>query len=510
MLVIHFLLISSSFFILLLFININSTIKEFKINEYLKLKLENGRTVIYVNNRRFQQCMYLLLNIPVDRIEDYDEINSIDEAAAKLDRSMERSHRIVSPQTEFWGHCSNIQAWADNEYDTRILHRNLAFPLLKALADVGDPMAKKKFKEEIAMRYATGHPTVIRFLTQNGYLYYLSEDEFESMLLDIDFPSIDEYIRRVTPLLNNLQDSNSIGEIKKITTGFSRKFHFKYKYLILLKGVEKIPDPLRQDFVEIIYSKYKDNRSFPLLKFMNKAYNNFENLDVKLIVYHEKLIGIILNAKINIKNKMIENIEEIKGIEENAEIIEEIDLSNNRISKIDGLKKLKNLKRLYLKNNYIEKIEGLEDLENLELLDLSGNVNIQEIPDSLNNLHHLKMVKLTGCRITEFSELVSNFFWMGQNFRYYTKHSIDDIKYYEKTHVSKASVNGRLYKKFVRWLFKLKAFMREYDFKHNDIEKYEKKTIMKAIRSGRPTNSFLKYLYDRKQMKITFFIEMYS
>jgi hypothetical protein len=443
-------------------------------------------------------------------VEDADEIKSIDEAATKLDRSMERGPRIIPPETEFWGHCSNIQAWVDNEYNTRILHRNLAFPLLKALADVGDPMAKKKFKEEIAMRYATGHPTVIRFLTQNGYLYYLSEDEFESMLLDIDFPSIDEYTRKITPLLSNLKDSDSIINIKAITTRFSSKFRFKFKYLILLKVVEKIPDPLRQDFVELIYSKYKNNRSFPLLKFMNKAYNNFENLDVKLIKYHEELVGIILDAKINIKNKMIDNIREIKGIEENADLIEEIDLSNNRISKIDGLKKLKNLKRLYLKNNYIEKIEGLEELENLELLDLSGNVNIQEIPDSLNNLHQLKKLKLTGCRISEFSELVSNFFWMGQNFRYYTEHSIEDIRYYEKTHVSKASKNGRLYKNFVRWLFKLKAFMREYDFNYDDIKKYEKKSIMKTIRLGRLTKSFLKYLHDRNQTKITFFIEMYS
>lgn len=166
--------------------------KEFTINQYLKLKLEGGRTNIYVNNRRFMQCMYLLLNISVDRIEDYDEIESIDEAAVKLNRSMERNHSTVPPETEFWGHCSNIQTWAENDYDTRILHRNLAFPLLKALVDAGDPIAKRKFKEEIALRYATGHPTVIRFLTQNGYLHYLTEDEFESMLLDINFPSIDE------------------------------------------------------------------------------------------------------------------------------------------------------------------------------------------------------------------------------------------------------------------------------------------------------------------------------
>ncbi|MFW9929455.1 MAG: hypothetical protein ACFFD1_08700, partial [Candidatus Thorarchaeota archaeon] len=101
----------------------------------MSLKLENHRTIIYVNNHPFRQCMYLLLNIPVEKIKEYDEIKSIDEAASKLNRKMERNHNLIPPETEFWGHCSNIQAWADNNYDTRILHRNLAFPLLKALAD---------------------------------------------------------------------------------------------------------------------------------------------------------------------------------------------------------------------------------------------------------------------------------------------------------------------------------------------------------------------------------------
>ena len=265
-------------------------IKEFKINQYLKLKLEGGRTNIYVNNRRFIQCMYLLLNIPVDRIEEYDEIKSIDEAAVKLNRSMERNHHKVPPETEFWGHCSNIQAWADNEYDTRILHRNLAFPLLKALVDAGDPIANRKFKEEIALRYATGHPTVIRFLTQNGFLHYLTEDEFESILIDIDFPSIDEYSRKVLPLLDNVKDPEAVQQIKQYTTNFVNRFRFKYKYLILLKAIEKLPEAIRQEFIEIMYNKYKNVRSFPILKFLNKAQINYNNLDLKIISYDDRLI----------------------------------------------------------------------------------------------------------------------------------------------------------------------------------------------------------------------------
>ena len=207
MLIIQYILISSSFFILFLFINIRSGIQEFKINKYLKLKLENGRSVIYVNNRRFQQCMYLLLNIPINQVEDFEEIDSIDEAAEKLDRSMEgrrgRSNRIT-PEEEFRGHCSNIQAWAENGYDTRILHRNLAFPLLKRLATVGDPLAKKVFKEEIAIRYSSGHPTVIDFLTENSYLKYLSADEFEILLEDIKIP----FFPRITTEFNSVHNTD--------------------------------------------------------------------------------------------------------------------------------------------------------------------------------------------------------------------------------------------------------------------------------------------------------------
>ncbi|MFW9781225.1 MAG: leucine-rich repeat domain-containing protein [Candidatus Heimdallarchaeota archaeon] len=479
--------------------------KEFKINQYLKLKLEGGRTNIYVNNRRFIQCMYLLLNIPVDKIDQYDEIESIDEASLKLDRSMERNHRKIPPETEFWGHCSNIQAWADNDYDTRILHRNLAFPLLKALVDAGDPIAKRKFKEEIAIRYATGHPTVIRFLTQNGYLHYLTEDEFESLLIDIDFPSIDEYSRKIIQNLSKLENPEAIQQIKQFTTNFVNKFRFKYKYLIVLKAIEKIPYELRQRFVEIIFDKYKNNRSFPILKFMNKAQISYENLDLKIISYNERLIGIVLDSKVNLKNKMIEQIKDIKGLEENAEIIQELDLSNNRITTIEGLDSFKNLKKLFMRNNYIERIEGLESLHNLELLDLSGNINIEEIPDCLQQLPNLKTVKLTGCRINKFSEAVSAFFWMGQNFRAYPDFDLEEAKYYEKTHVSRASINGRLYKNFVRWLFKLRNYMRMCNFNYKDINKFESKNDLNAIHSGKPTKLFLHFLDDKKQTRITAF-----
>ncbi len=167
-----------------------STRTEFIINKYLELRLEYGNTNIYVGGRLFKQCKYLLLDIPVTSITDYNEIDSIDEAAEKLDRSMERGQPrkyYLSPDIEFWGHCSNLQVWYENEYDSRILHRNLAFPLLSALVKVGDPLAKKVFKEEIALRLASGYPPVVQNLINQDYLKYLNKEEINSLLDNRNF-----------------------------------------------------------------------------------------------------------------------------------------------------------------------------------------------------------------------------------------------------------------------------------------------------------------------------------
>lgn len=138
--------------------------KEFKVNEYITLKLERGKTNIYVKDQLFNQCKFLMLNIPVSKISSFDEIESIDEAAEKLDASLEATSQNIDPETEFWGHCSNLQAWEENNYNTRLLHRNLAFPLLKRLFEVGDPNAIRVFKEEICKRLESGNPVVLQYL----------------------------------------------------------------------------------------------------------------------------------------------------------------------------------------------------------------------------------------------------------------------------------------------------------------------------------------------------------
>jgi len=203
--------------------------KEFQVNEHITLKLEKGKTNIYINNILFRQCKYLLLNIPVDKITSLNDIESIDEAAEKLNRSMEGYHHKVNiiPETEFWGHCSNLQVWFENEYDTRLLHSNLAFPLLKKLAEVGDENAKKLFKKEVARRFLSNHEPIRQLIIENGYLDDFNIDE----LLGIGVKSLKD-LKKIEKLLKISYDlliKNRLDDVidvcNKILELESRNFH---------------------------------------------------------------------------------------------------------------------------------------------------------------------------------------------------------------------------------------------------------------------------------------------
>jgi len=172
-----------------------STIEK-EINQYITLKLVGGRTFIYVNGKMFIQCIRLILNIPRSDVHMYDEIDSIDEAAKLYSNHIHQNRIIrgpgairvpnqmhnITPEQEFWGHCSNIQAWVEHDYDTRILMSNISFPLLRELVKAGDPVASKVFKEDIALRLESGFPSVVQYLLNQGYLRYFTPSEFKTII----------------------------------------------------------------------------------------------------------------------------------------------------------------------------------------------------------------------------------------------------------------------------------------------------------------------------------------
>ena len=182
-------------------------LKEFQVNKYLSLKLEKKETNIYVNGRRFEQCKFLLLQIPTIEVNQSENIKSIDDVANTLgwyhswdgddayiyENQFLFGQEDVEPYfveelgldemyivngieykrdkvAEFWGYCSNLQAWYENNYDSNLLHSYIAFPLLKALKEAGDPIAARVFKEEIMKRLFSGAPNVIDFLFEEEYI----------------------------------------------------------------------------------------------------------------------------------------------------------------------------------------------------------------------------------------------------------------------------------------------------------------------------------------------------
>ena len=178
--------------------------KEFKINDYISLRLEMDKTNVYINNEKIIQCKYLLLhNLDDNPIVHDEDFSSIDRLAEKLDKTLELNDSIntqvyqISPEVEFWAHCSNIQAWTENNYDTHMLHANLSFPLLKRLTIAGDPVAKEVFKIEIRRRFKSGDLNVMTFLTKEGYLDYFGWDEYDLLFEDIDFNTRKELQQRV-------------------------------------------------------------------------------------------------------------------------------------------------------------------------------------------------------------------------------------------------------------------------------------------------------------------------
>jgi len=174
----------------------DSFTKSFRVNEYITLKLEFGKTFIYLKDKKFLQCIRLALNLKKDDHQIYDAIDSIDEAAEVYKLTLWRNkivegpkaipsvieNETIAPEEEFWGHCSNIQTWVELNYNTRILHSNLSFYLLLALAKLGDKKASNVFREEVAQRFESGYlPTQISLINQQ-HLFYLNKEQLESII----------------------------------------------------------------------------------------------------------------------------------------------------------------------------------------------------------------------------------------------------------------------------------------------------------------------------------------
>lgn len=86
-------------------------VKEFKIGNFITLKLEKNRTNIYINGKKFIQYKFLLLEIPIKDSIKLNELGSIDEFSEQYGNPFDilpLKSLKVPPDAEFWGVCSNL------------------------------------------------------------------------------------------------------------------------------------------------------------------------------------------------------------------------------------------------------------------------------------------------------------------------------------------------------------------------------------------------------------------
>lgn len=408
----------------------------FKINDHLTLKREHRRTKIYINDKPFLQCKFLLLNLEKKQLNRYYDIDSIDEAAAKLDHSMEgnKPERTRLPsRTEFWAHCSNLQAWVENGYDTRLLHSNLAFPLLKELTKVGDPLAKKVFKEEIAKRFMSGYIPVQHYLIQEGFIDYLGKDEIKTLIdLKKDLRKSEKGTRNLFDLAylyetienfnkaivvyedilklapQNLDAIYNLARLYKKEGQYNKstallknllKINHRYKpfwnffnnlgespfFLSILLG--QLPLALKKPLLDRLI-RYNNKNPHEGLTYLLKE--ELSKLEVKFVVFNRNIFNSFENNLV-ISKENIKNINHIYGLDKLSDL-QSLSLHINEISKISGLRELENLEELTLSFNKIEFISGLENLKDLKKLDLKHN-RIRKVSglDRLKNLEYLNL-----------------------------------------------------------------------------------------------------------------------
>ncbi len=414
--------------------------QEYQINDFITLKLEGGHTLIYVEGEPFRQCKFLMLNIPIEEISLYDEtsaIDSIDEAAEMLDRSLESRRNkkefkfIIPPEEEFWGLCSNLEVWAENGYNTRILHSNLAFPLLRRLTEVGDPQAKKVFKLEITERYNRGSDNVRTFLEKRGYLTYLSKEEYYGL---IDSPTEYETINELDKLLNSRRWKVDVrnGSVIQLS----------------IRGHEltEIPKCIRNlkslEWLDVGYNP---------LKMVPEWIGEFRSLKELLITENDitKLPSTIGNLQsleiLKLSNNQLKRLPDSIG---NLSSLKTLVIFNNQLEELTSdIGKLTSLQELNLRDNKLTEIpRTIGTLINLEKLEIQKN-HLQSLPESLGSLNNLKVLDVGKNELISIPKTIGNLksletLCLNENKLQEIPESIGDLKNLELLVISKNKISS--------------------------------------------------------------------
>jgi hypothetical protein len=365
-----------------------------------------------------------MINIGPNNASNFEDVTSIDEAERILDKSLEEKgleEYDICPEEEFWAHCSNLDAWAKHKYDTRLLHRSLAFPILKALTDAGDQVAKAVFKEEIIKRFESGHKNVVRYLIRGGYVRKYAKKELLEAFLENEEVFILKKLQTLSK--SDMEIAEEIDIFYEVSP-YSVKFD-KNK----LSGLEL---------------RHRSLKRFPLeitkLVSLKKLF-----LDVNTIRSIPSEIWQLKNLReMNLAGNLLETLPSEIG---SLKFLEQLSLNSNKFKVFpEVLTELKNLKYLGLGMNQIRDIpESIENLRDLRILSLGHN-RIYRLPETFGNLKSLESLNLSNNKIDFIPESLGKLnslkeLWIGSNNLTLLPEFLFKLKSLKRLYISDNNIN---------------------------------------------------------------------
>ncbi len=223
--------------------------REFKVNEYIKVSFgvwfDYIDTIILVGGDPLAVDICLAHD---QLVPDNIKINSIDDLVPFFhDQMYDYDIRLSEPcsllktkQNEFWGICSNLQVFVENNYNTDFLTAHIAFPLLKKLMKLNDPLAKQVFLPELKKRFEAANIHVLEFFIDANYLKYLEIEDIKRVFGEIF-----------------TQDEYSFVELLEVfehAEKYYNNYHKleKYKQIIIQECLKKNPYPKSYKLKEIL------------------------------------------------------------------------------------------------------------------------------------------------------------------------------------------------------------------------------------------------------------------